>query len=142
MFIFNVLPLREFHSPKSQFAMVNVCILLMYYHVLLMYFPWKMEGSLMAKSHYFQISDDRQRTLQNWNKSSRIRSIRPQTPRMTQNSHHFLTHYIVCFRCLTSGRELPKIPTNQTKFAQFAHTSRELHEICAFCTKIHPHLVH
>ena len=34
MFIFNVLPLREFRSPKSQFAMVNVCVLSMYYHVL------------------------------------------------------------------------------------------------------------
>ena len=50
MFIFNVLPLREFRSPKSQFAMVNVCALSMYYHVLLMYFPWKREGSLTAKS--------------------------------------------------------------------------------------------
>ena len=62
---------------------------------------------------------------------------------MMQNSHHLLTHYIVvCFRCLTSGRELPKIPANQPKFAQFAHTSHELHELCAFHTKIHPHLVH
>ena len=49
MFIFNVLPLREFRSPKLQFAMVNVCVLSMYYHVLLMYFPQKREGSLTAK---------------------------------------------------------------------------------------------
>ena len=62
MFILNELPLREFRSPKSQFAMVNVCVLSMYYHVLL-----------------FQISDDQQRTPGNWSKSSRIRSIRPQT---------------------------------------------------------------
>ena len=34
---------------------------------------------------------------------------------------------------------LVKIPVNQAKFAQFAHKSCELHEIC---TKIHPHLVH
>ena len=63
MFIFNVLPLREFRSPKLQFAMVNVCVLSMYYHVLLMYFPRKREGSLMAKSHYFQMPDHWQRTL-------------------------------------------------------------------------------
>ena len=50
--------------------------------------------------------------------------------------------FIVCFRCLTSGRELPKIPANQTKFAQFAHTSHELRELRAFRTKFYPHLVH
>ena len=32
-----------------------------------------------------------------------------------------------------------KIPANQVKFAPFAHKS---HELCKFCTKIHPHLVH
>ena len=32
-----------------------------------------------------------------------------------------------------------KIPVNQAKFAPFAHKSSEL---CEFCTKIHPHLVH
>ena len=42
---------------------------------------------------------------------------------------------------MTSGRELPKIPANQVKFAQFAHISRELHEFHAFCIKIHPYLV-
>ena len=59
-----------------------------------------------------------------------------------QNLHHLLTHYIVCFRCLTSGRELPKIPVNQAKFAQFAHRSHELRKFCAFRTKINPYLVH
>ena len=62
MFIFNVLLTREFRSPKSQFVKyqclfsmyyhyanfavlsrnsqnINVCVLSMYYHVLLMYFP-------------------------------------------------------------------------------------------------------
>ena len=34
---------------------------------------------------------------------------------------------------------LVKIPVNQVKFAPFAHKSCEL---CEFCTKIHPHLVH
>ena len=73
MFIFNVLLTCEFHSPKSQFVKyqclfsmyyhyansavlshnsqnVNVCVLSMYYHVLLMYFSQEREGSLMAKS--------------------------------------------------------------------------------------------
>ena len=81
----------------------------------------------------------RQRTLRNSSKLCKFRAIRPQLPR---NSHHLLTHYIVCFRCLTSSRELPKIPANQTKFAQFAHTSRELCELRTFRTKFYPHLVH
>ena len=68
-------------------------------------------------------------------------AVRQHSPQITQNSHHLLTHYIVCFRCLTSGRELPKIPANQAKFAQFAHGFRELRKFHAFCTKIHPHLV-
>ena len=69
MFIFNVLLTREFRSPKLQFVKyqclfsmyyhyanstvlshnlqnVNVCVLSMYYHVLLMYFPREREGSL------------------------------------------------------------------------------------------------
>ena len=185
MFIFNVLPLHEFCSPKSQFAMVNVCVLSMYYHALLMYFPQKREGSLTAKFHYFQISDHRQRTPGNWSESSRIHSIRPQTPRIMLNSHHLFTHYILCFRylpwqrtlrnsselckfhavrpkhprimrnshhlltpytlcfrCLTTGRELTKIPANQAKFAQFAHTSRELRELCTFAQKFIHNLVH
>ena len=54
---------------------------------------------------------------------------------MTQNSHHLFTHYILCFRCLTIGRELSEIPANQAKFAPFTHKSCELREIC---TKIHP----
>ena len=52
-----------------------------------------------------------------------------------ENLHHLLTYYTLCFRCLTSGRELPKIPA---KFAQFTHISREFR---AFCIKIHPYLV-
>ena len=115
MFILNVLPLREFRSPKSQFAMVNVCVLSMYYHVLL-----------------FQISDDRQRTLGNWSKSSRIRSIRPQTPRMMQNSCKLLTHlYYVSEAC--PGRECSKIPANYANSARFAHTVRESREIRTIC---------
>ena len=84
----------------------------------------------------------RQRALQNSSELCKFCAIHPQLPRITRNSHHLLTHYIVCFRCLTSGRELPKIPANQTKFAQFAHTSCKLRELCAFHTKFYPHLVH
>ena len=83
-----------------------------------------------------------QRTLRNSSELCKFRAIHPQLLRITRNLHHLLTHYIVCFRCLTSGRELPKIPVNQTKFAQFAHTSRELRELHAFHTKFYPHLVH
>ena len=53
-----------------------------------------------------------------------------------------LRQSLTAFRCLTSGRELPNIPANQAKFAEFAHTSCELCEFHAFCTKINPHLVH
>ena len=67
----------------------------------------------------------------NSSESSRIRSIRPHTPRMMQNSHHLFTHYILCFRCLTIGRELSEIPANQAKFASFTHKFWEI------CTKIH-----
>ena len=39
------------------------------------------------------------------------------------------------FQMPTSGKELPKIPVNQAKFAQFAHIPRELRELHAFRTK-------
>ena len=123
MFIFNVLPLREFRNPKSQFAMVNVCVLSMYYHVLL-----------------FQISDNRQRPPGNWSESSRIHSIRPHTPRMMQNSHQLLTylHYIsdTC-----PGREPCRIPANYADSARFAHTARESREFRALRTKINTYVI-
>ena len=37
--------------------------------------------------------------------------------------------YINAFRFLTIGRELSEIPVNRPDFAQFAHSSCELHEI-------------
>ena len=83
-----------------------------------------------------------QRTLRNSSELCKFHAICPQLPRIMQNSHHLLTHYILCFRCLISGRELPKIPANQTKFTQFTHTPRELHELRAFRTKLHLYLVH
>ena len=84
----------------------------------------------------------RQRTLRNSSELCKFHTICPQLPRIMRNSHHLLTHYILCFRCLISGRELPKIPANRTKFAQFTHTPCKLRELCAFRTKLHPYLVH
>ena len=52
-----------------------------------------------------------------------------------------IANLLLCFRCLTSGIELPKIPANQAKFAQFAHIFHKLHEFRAFRTKFHPYLV-
>ena len=72
----------------------------------------------------------------------KFHTVRPHAPRIMQNSHHLLTHCIVCFRCLASGRELPKITVNQVKFAQFAHGSHELRRFHKFCTKFDPYLVH
>ena len=89
----------------------------------------------------FQMPDQWQKTLRNSSELRKFRAIRPHSPRITQNSHHLLTYYTLCFRCLTSGRELPKIPANQAKFAQFAHISCELCEFRAFHVKIHPYLV-
>ena len=78
MFIFNVLLTCKFRSPKSQFVKyqclfsmyyhyansavlsrnlqnVNVCVLSMYYHVLLMYFPREREGALWQKVQIFRL---------------------------------------------------------------------------------------
>ena len=103
--IINILLAREFHSPKSQFVKyqclcityfqyanftvlsrnlqnVNVCVLSCIINV----FSREREGSLTAKSHYFQISDHRQRTPENWSESTRFHAVRPQLPRIMQNS--------------------------------------------------------
>ena len=40
------------------------------------------------------------------------------TVRESREIHTICEHYTLRFRCLTSGRELPKIPVNQAKFAQ------------------------
>ena len=77
----------------------------------------------------------RQRTLRNSSELRKFRAIRPHSPRIMRNSHHLLTYYTLCFRCLTSGRELTKIPVNRVKFT---HISREFR---AFRVKIHPYLV-
>ena len=52
MFISNVLPLREFRSPKSQFAKCQcLCII----NVLLMYFPRKGREALRQKVQIFRL---------------------------------------------------------------------------------------
>ena len=81
---------------------------------------------------------------ENSQKFQRIMQIPRNSPTYSVNYVKFapFINPLYSFRCLTSGRELPKIPANQAKFAQFAHTSRELRKLRAFCTKIHPHLVH
>ena len=84
----------------------------------------------------------RQRTLRNSSELCKFHAVCPHSLRIMQNLHQLLTYYILCFRCLTSGRELSKIPANQAKFTQFAHISCELHEFCAFHSKIHSYLVH
>ena len=59
---------------------------------------------------------------------SRIRSIHPHTPRMTQNSHQLLTHlHYVSGTC--PGRELSEIPVNNANSVQFARIVHELREI-------------
>ena len=133
MFIFNVLPLCEFRSPKSQFAMVNVCVLSMYYHVLLMYFPRKREGSLTAKSHYFQ----RPAPAENTQKFQRITQILHSSPTYSTNYakftpiiNPFILHY-VSGTC--PGRELSGIPANYANSAQFAHIVRKTRKIRTIC---------
>ena len=73
----------------------------------------------------------RQRTLRNSSELRKFCAIRPHSQRIMRNSHHLLTLHLR-FRCLTSGRELLKIPANQAKFAQFAQLSHELREFRAF----------
>ena len=63
---------------------------------------------------------------------SKIRSIRPLTLRITQNSHQLSTH-LHCVSGTCPGRELSEIPVNYTDSAQFTHIVHELHEIRTIC---------
>ena len=74
-------------------------------------------------------------------KSSKICSICPKILQIMLHSHYLFIQYTL-FSDACPGRELSKIPANQAEFAQFTHRSHELRELHAFCTKIHPHLVH
>ena len=79
----------------------------------------------------------RQRTLQNSSELRKFRAIRPHSPRMTRNSHHY-SHYTLRFRCLTSGRERHEILANQAKFARFAPIPREFRTLR---TKINTYVI-
>ena len=143
---------HELHRPKSQFVKYQ-CLFSMYYHyansaVLSRNSQWSMfvyyqciimylQNSHQLLTHLHYVSGlPRQRTLGNSSELRKFHAIRPHSLRITRNSHHLLTYYILCFRCLTSGRELSRIPANQAKFAQFAQLSHELREFRAFCCKL------
>ena len=90
-------------------------------------------------SHYsvnlFYIMFQAPAPAENPAKFQRITQIPRNSP--TQPVNHvkfapFAKHYTLRFRCLTSGRELLKIPANQARFAQFAQLPRELREFRAF----------
>ena len=142
MFIFNVLLTHEFCSPKSQFVKyqclfsmyyhyvnstvlshnsqnVNVCVLSMYYNVLLMYFSPEKGGKPYSKVSLLSDAWPSAETLWNSSESSKIHFIRPQIPRMMQNSHHLFIHYTLCFRCLPRQRTLRN-----------SSESSEIHSIC------------
>ena len=65
-------------------------------------------------------------------KLSKIHSIRPQTPRIAQNLHHLLTHYILCFRylprqkTLTNSSELRKFRTIRPHSPRITRNSHHL----------------
>ena len=119
MFIFNVLPLREFCSPKSQFAMVNVCVLSMYYHVFA-----KFASIIDPFTLCFRLLP-RQTTLGNFSKLRKFRAVRPHSPQTTRNSHQLLTYYTLCFR------HLPR----QTTLGNFSKL-RKFHAVCPHSPRI------
>ena len=141
---FNVLLTRKFCSPKSQFVKyqclfsmyyhyanstvlscnsqnVNVCVLSMYYHVLLMYFPREREGSLTAKSHYFQISDHRQRTPGNWRRINQILRNLPTAP----------ANYVKFTESIPMASNLEVIPVNSRKIQRTTQIPRCSHNTSA-----------
>ena len=74
-------------------------------------------------------------STENAQKFQQITQILRSSPTQSANYAKF-AHYTLRFRCLTSGKELLKIPANQAKFAQFAQLHCELCEFCVFCTKL------
>ena len=109
MFIFNVLPLREFRSPKSQFAMVNVCVLSMYYHVFAK-FASIIDPFTLCFRHL-----PRQTTLGNF---SELRAVCPHSPRNSfwvkynhANSAHFAPFFLL-------SPNPVKIRNKESRFAQ------------------------
>ena len=74
----------------------------------------------------------RQRTLQNSSELRKFRAVRPHSQRITRNSHILLT-YSTPISGTCNSRERSEIPANYANSAQFAHTVRELREICTIC---------
>ena len=72
-----------------------------------------------------------QRTLRNSSELHKFHAIRPQSLRITRNSHPFVNISYVSDTC--PGRELSGIPANYADSAQFAHIVREPREICQIC---------
>ena len=73
----------------------------------------------------------RQRTLRNSSELCKFHAVRPQSLRITRNSHPFVNISYVSDTC--PGRELSGIPANYADSAQFAHIlcePREIHQIC------------
>ena len=73
----------------------------------------------------------RQRTLRNSSELCKFRTVHPQSPRITRNSHPFVNISYVSDTC--PGRELSAIPANYANSAQFAHTVHEPREIRQIC---------
>ena len=73
----------------------------------------------------------RQRTLRNSSKLCKFHAIRPQSLRITRNSHLFVNISYVSDTC--PGRERPGIPANYANSTQFTHTVREFREIRTIC---------
>ena len=77
-----------------------------------------------------------------WQNFQRIMQIPRNSPQKFCKSCKICTIYLSIIHYVSDAcpsRALSEIPANQVKFTPFAH---KFHELCKFCTKIHPHLVH
>ena len=84
--------------------------------------------------HYFQTSDHRQRTPENWSESTRFCAVHPQLPRITRNLLN--PHHDQQLR--SESRELQKHTANDASSAPFAQRiskSREIRDICKQSTR-------
>ena len=73
-----------------------------------------------------------QRTFRNSSELCKFHAVRPHDPRITQNSHHLLTYYTLCFSTCP-GREPSGIPANYANSTQFTHIVRKSREIRTIC---------
>ena len=76
----------------------------------------------------------RQRTLRNSSDLCKFHAIRPHSPRITQNLHHLLTYYTLCFRHLPRQRTL----RNSSKLCKFhtvhPHSPRIMQNLLTYYT--------